>query len=64
MSSYTPSPTDPTTPLDGSDILLGAQEFRLLKGYIQTNIMPVINAYQNPAASNSAAIIYGFHQFE
>ena len=61
--AYVPSAVDPTTPLDTDDQSLGAQEFRLLKGYIQTNIIPVINAYGNPAASNASAIVYGWHQF-
>ena len=60
--AYVPSAVDPTTPLDTDDQSLGAQEFRLLKGYIQTNIIPVINAYGNPAASNASAILYGYRQ--
>ena len=61
--AYVPSAVDPTTPLDTDDQSLGAQEFRLLKAYIQTNIIPVINAYGNPAASNASAILVGYRQY-
>ena len=61
--AYVVSPVDSTTPLDTDDQSLGAQEFRLLKAYIQTNIIPVINAYANPAASNASAILVGYRQY-
>ncbi len=62
--TYVVSPVDTTTPADTDDISEGAQEFRLLKGYIQTNIMSVINTYGNPAGTNAAVLIFGAQTFE
>jgi hypothetical protein len=58
---YVIEPANPAQPTDDKAVGYAAAEFRALKQYIQTNIMPVIASY--PSGNNAPQIIYAFNNF-
>ena len=59
---YTIEPANPAQPTDDKAAGYAGAEFRALKAYIQTNIMPVISTY--PSGNNTPQIIYQFQTFK
>lgn len=56
---YTPVATDPTEPVDGEKASILGLEFRTLKGYIQSVLLPLINGKVGSGGGNFTGTLVG-----